>query len=82
VVKILSQSVDCCFVLMTVSFALWELFNFVRSYLSIVDHIAQAISVLLRKLSSILMSSWLFPTFCFIRFSVSVFFWSSLIGFI
>jgi hypothetical protein len=31
--KILSQSVHCCFVLLTVFFALWELFNLVMSHL-------------------------------------------------
>jgi hypothetical protein len=36
-VKILSQSVGCSFVLLTVSFALQKLCNFMRSYLSIVD---------------------------------------------
>lgn len=36
-VKIFSQSVGCCFVLKTVSFALQKLCSFVRSHLSILD---------------------------------------------
>jgi hypothetical protein len=36
-VKIFSQSVCCCFVLLTVSFALQKLCNFIKSHLSIVD---------------------------------------------
>jgi hypothetical protein len=35
-VTILSQSVGCCFVLLTVSFALQKLFNFMKGHLSIV----------------------------------------------
>ena len=48
-VKILSQSVDGLFVLLTVSFALQKLCNFMRSHLSILDLIAQAIAVLFRN---------------------------------
>ena len=36
-VKIFSQSVGCCFVLLTVSFALQKLCPFLRFYLSILD---------------------------------------------
>ena len=36
-VKIFSQSVGCLFVLLTVSFALQKLCNFMRSHLSILD---------------------------------------------
>jgi hypothetical protein len=36
-VKIFSQVVGYCFVLLTVSFALQKLFNFIRFHLSIVD---------------------------------------------
>jgi len=36
-VKIFSQSFGCHFVLLTVSFALQKLFNFMRSYLSVLD---------------------------------------------
>jgi hypothetical protein len=46
-VKILSQSVGGLFVLLTVSFALQKLCNFMRSHLSILDLTAQAIAVLL-----------------------------------
>jgi hypothetical protein len=35
-VKIFSQSVDCCFVLLIMSFALQKFCNFLRSYLSII----------------------------------------------
>ena len=36
-VNIFSQSVGCCFVLLTVSFALQKLCNFMRSHLSVLD---------------------------------------------
>ena len=36
-VKIISQFIGCCFVLLKVSFALQKLFNFMRSHLSVVD---------------------------------------------
>ena len=39
-VRIFSQSVGCCFVLLTVPFALQKLCNFFRSHLSILDIIA------------------------------------------
>jgi hypothetical protein len=42
-VKIFSQSVGCLFVLLTVSFALQKLCNFMRSHLLILDHIVQPI---------------------------------------
>jgi hypothetical protein len=45
-VKIISQSVGCLLVLLTVSFVLQKLCNFMRSHLSILDHTAQAIGVL------------------------------------
>jgi hypothetical protein len=48
-VKILSQSVGGLFVLLTVSFALQKLCNFLRSHLSILDLTAQAIAVLFRN---------------------------------
>jgi hypothetical protein len=46
-VKILSQSVGGLFVLLTLSFALQKLSNFIRSHLSILDVTTQAIAVLL-----------------------------------
>jgi hypothetical protein len=45
-VKILSQSVGGLFVLLTVSFALQKLCNFMRLHLSIFDLTVQAIAVL------------------------------------
>jgi hypothetical protein len=45
-VKILSQSVGGLFVLLTVSFALQKLCNFMRFHLSILDLKAQAVPVL------------------------------------
>jgi hypothetical protein len=78
-VKILSQSVGCRFVLLMVSFALQKLFSFMRSHLSIVDLRALAIGVLFRKLSPIPTSSRLFSSFSSIRFSVSAFTLRSLI---
>jgi hypothetical protein len=62
-VKILSQSVGGIFVLLTVSFALQKLCNFMRSHLSILDLTAQAIAVLFRNFSPVPKSSRLFPTF-------------------
>jgi hypothetical protein len=62
-VKILSQSVGGLFVLLTVSFALQKLCNFMRSYLSILDLTAQAIAVLFRKFSSVPISLRIYPTF-------------------
>ena len=52
-VKILSQSVGGLFVLLTVSFALQKLCNFMRSHLSILDLTAQAIAVLFRNFSPV-----------------------------
>jgi hypothetical protein len=77
--KNLSQSVGGLFVLLTVSFDLQKLCNFMRSYLSILDLTAQAIAVLFRKFSPVPISSKLFPTFSCISFSVSGFMWISLI---
>jgi hypothetical protein len=79
-VKIFSQSVDCHFVLLTVSFVLQKLFSFMRSHLPIVDLSAWAIGVLFRKLFPEPMHSRLFPTFSYIRVSVSGFvlrFWAT-----
>ena len=78
-VKILSQSIGGLFVLLTVSFALQKLRNFIRSHLLILDLTAQAIAVLFRNFSLVPISSRLFPTFSSISFSVSGFMWSSLI---
>ena len=77
-VKIFSQSLGFCFVLLTVSFALQKLFNFMRSHLSTVDLRAQAISVLFRTFPPVPMCSRLYPHFLSIRFSVSRFMWKSL----
>ena len=78
-VKIFSQSVGCHFVPLTVSFALQNLCNFMRSHLSIFDLIAQAIALLFRNFSPVPISSRVFPTFSSINFSVSGFMWSSVI---
>jgi hypothetical protein len=78
-VKILSYSVGGLFVLLTVTFALQKLCNFMRSHLLILDLIAQAIAGLFRNFSPVPISSRLFPTFSSINFSVSGFMWSSLI---
>jgi hypothetical protein len=50
-----------------------------RSHLSILDHIAQAIAVLFRNFSPVPISSRLFLTFSSISFSVSGLIWRSLI---
>jgi hypothetical protein len=78
-VKIFSQSVGRLYVLLTVSFALQKLCNFMRSHLSILNLIAQAIAVLFRNFSHVPISSKLFPTFSSKSFTVSGFMWSSLI---
>ena len=75
---IVFQSVGCCFVLLTVSFALQKLCSFMRFYFLIVDLRAQAIGVLFRKISVVPMCLKFFPTFFSIRFSVSCFTWWSL----
>ena len=74
-VKILYHFVGCCLVLLTVSFALQRLFNFMRSHLSIVDLRTWAISALFRKFYPLQMCWRLFPPFSSIRFSVSGFMW-------
>jgi hypothetical protein len=71
--KILSQSVSYLFVLLTVSFALRKLCNFMRSHLLILDLIAQAIAVLFRNFLPVHISSRFFPTFSSISFTVSGF---------
>jgi hypothetical protein len=78
-VKIISQSVGCLLVLLTMSFALKKLCNFMKSHLSILDLTAQVIAVLFRDLSPVPICSRLFPIFSFLSFTVSGFIWSSLI---
>jgi hypothetical protein len=78
-VKRFSQSVSCRFVLLTVSFALQKLCNFMRSHLSLLVLSAQAIAVLFRNFSPLPISLRLFSTFSSISFSVSGYMWSSLI---
>lgn len=69
--KIFFSSVDCCFVLMTLSSALQKLFSVMRSYLLIVDISAgQAFGALFRTLSPVPMCSRLLPSFSSIRSSV------------
>jgi hypothetical protein len=55
--KILSQSFAALFVLWIISFALQKLFNFMRSYLLVLDLTAQAIAVLFRNFSPVPISS-------------------------
>jgi hypothetical protein len=57
----------------TVSFALQKLYNFMNSYLSILDLTAKAIAVLFRNFSPVPISSGLFHTFSSMSFSVSGF---------
>jgi hypothetical protein len=78
-VKILSQSVGGLIVLLTVSFALQTLCNFIRSHLSILDLTAQAIAVLFRNFYTVPISWRLSPTFSSINFRVSGLMWRSLI---
>ena len=78
-VNILSQFVGSLFGLLTVSFALKKLCNFMRSHLSILYLTAQAIAVLFRNFSLVCKSLRLFPTFFSINFSISSLMWRSLI---
>jgi hypothetical protein len=78
-VKIFFQCVAGPFVLLTVSFALQKLCNFMRSHLLILNLRAQLIAVLFRNFSPVPISSRLFPSFSSISFSVSGFMWNSLI---
>jgi hypothetical protein len=57
------QYVGCLLVLLTVSFALKKLCNFMRSHLSIFDLTAQAIGILFRNLTPMPISLKFFPTF-------------------
>jgi hypothetical protein len=77
--KTLSQSAGCLFVLLTASFTLQKLCNFMRSHLSILDLTAQVIAVLFRNFPHVPIYSRLFPTFSSINFSVSGFMCRSLI---
>jgi hypothetical protein len=74
-----SKLFGCHFVLLTVSFALQKLCNFMRSHLLILDLTAQAIGILFRNFPPVPIGSRLFPSFSFISFSVSGFMWSPLI---
>ena len=76
-VKILSQSVCGLFVILTVSFALQKLCNFIGSHLSIHDLTVQTIAVLFRNYSTLPIFSRLFPTLPSINFCVSGFMWWS-----
>ena len=67
-VKIFFYSVGCCFVLLTVSFALQKLLNFRRFHLLIVSLCATG--VIFRKWSHVPMRSSVLPTFSSIRLSV------------
>jgi hypothetical protein len=58
--KIISQYVGSLLDLLTVSFAFQKLCNFMKSHLSILDLIAQAIGVLFRNFSSVPICSRLF----------------------
>jgi hypothetical protein len=79
-VKISSQSASYLFVLLTVSFAIQKLCNFMRSHLLILDLTIQANSVLFRNFSPVPMCLRLFTTFSSISFSFSGFMWRSLIN--
>ena len=78
-VQIFSQSVGCHFGLLTVSFALQKLCNFMRFHLLILDLRAYTIGVLFMKFSPVSMCLRLSPTFFSTRFSVSGFIGRSLI---
>ena len=77
-IKIFLQSVGCCFVLLTVSFSLQKLFNFIRSHLSILDLKTLFISVCSGNFPCAHVFEAL-PTISSIRLSVSSFMSMSLI---
>jgi hypothetical protein len=60
-VKILSQSIGGFFVLLTLSFALQKLCNFLRSHLSIFHLTAQAFAILFRNFTPVPISLRLAP---------------------
>ena len=68
-VKIFSQSVGCCLVLSTLSFALQKLLSLRRSHLLIVDLSVCATGIMFRKQSPVPICSRVPPTF-FLRDSV------------
>jgi hypothetical protein len=70
--KTFSHSVGYLFVQLLVSFSL-KLFSFMKFRLLIANSSTSAIGVLFRKLSPVPMGSRQFPTFPFIRSSVSSF---------
>ena len=78
-VKIFSHSVGCHFALLTVSFALPELFSFRRSHSLIVALSVCATGVIFRKWSPVLVHSNVLPTFSSMKFSVAGFMLRSLI---
>ena len=81
-VKIFSHSVGCCFVLLTVSFALQKLFSFRRSHLLIVSLSVCAAGIIFRKWSPVPMHSSILLTFSSMRFSVAGFMLRSLIYYV
>jgi hypothetical protein len=77
---IFSQTIGCHFVLLTVSFALQKLWNFIKSHLSIVDLRAYDIGIL--SVQEIFHCAHVFKaltTFASIIFSISEFMWRPLI---
>jgi hypothetical protein len=75
-VKIFFQSLDGLCVLLTLSFTLQILWNFMMSHLSILNLTEEAIAILVRNFSPVPISSRLFPTFFFFFF----FFFHFLLG--
>ena len=78
-VTILSHSLGCHFVLLTVSIALQNLLGFRRSHLLIVDHSVCASGVTFRKQSPVPINLRVFPTSSSNRFSVALLMWRFLI---
>jgi hypothetical protein len=73
-VKISSQPVGYCFVLLTVSFAI-SIFQFCLFHMTVVELRAYAIGILFRNFSPVPMWLSLFAPFSSISFSVSGFIW-------
>ena len=80
-VKIFSHSIGCCFVLLTMSFALQKFVSFRGSHLLIVSLNVYATGVIFRKWFLVPMCSSVLPIFSSMRFSVVGFMFRSLIHF-
>ena len=68
--KIFSQSLDCNFILLNISFVVEKLLRFRRFHLLTISLSVCAIGVIFRKRSPVKMGSSVLTTFCSVRFKV------------